>query len=243
MKQIVLATTKPLNYDGTQLGKTPSSLRKVAKRKSIPLVLEHDGPKVGAVTNLTYEFKNGIGYLLGQVQDLMGKMGASLQYTGAKIGNEIQIKAVDHVALVDDPRDPVALFSDSTNQICRYRDSVEGVVEPVPPSEDPADDPEDPSEPPQTNTTEIELTEEVLALLYQNLFENPDRLSDLVSRIEGLKSTKQDTDPEPAEDGPTSTPPLNPPMKTRIIVKPRVASDPTPKKTAPPIQRPFKGLL
>ena len=234
MQQIILATTKPLTYDGTQLGKNPASLRKVAKRKSIPLVLEHDGPKVGAVTNLKYEVKNGVGYLLGQVQDLMGKLGASLQYTGTKSGTEIQVKSVDHVALVDAPRDPVALFSDSADQVCRYRDSAEGEVEEV--AEEVAEEGTT-----ETPSTEIELTEEVLAQLYQNLFENPDRLADLVQRIDSLKPKTEVVEEAATEKKvPPSTAPT---PKTRIIIKPRVASEPAPKKSAPPIQQPFKGLL
>jgi hypothetical protein len=37
MAQVILATTQPLLYDGAYLGKNHSTLKKVAKRKSLPL--------------------------------------------------------------------------------------------------------------------------------------------------------------------------------------------------------------
>jgi len=241
MTQVILATTKPLNYGGEFLGKNHSSLKRVAQRKSLPLVIEHDGERVGAVTNLAYELRDGIGYLLGHIQDFMGKAGASLQYAGTRSGQQIKVSSVDHVALTASPRDPIAVFSDSAANATRYRDSVEGAETPT---ETQSTDIEAKPEGTKTDVdpapqgTEIELTDEVVDQLYESLFNDPKRLADLVQRIKG-------TDPEPKVD-PESSPPPEPtkaPTHTRIIIKPRTAVEAVQKKAPAPIQRPFKSLL
>lgn len=247
MTQVILATTNPLNYRGEFLGKNHSSLKKVAQRKTLPLVLEHDGERVGVVTNLAYELRDGVGYLLGYIRDFMGKVGTSLQYAGTRSVQQIRISSVDHVALTDTPRDPIALFSDSTANATRYRDSVEGTETTTETqgtgSEDKAGGTETEADP-APQGTEIELTDEVIDQLYDSLFSDPRRLADLVQRIKGTEpEPKEGTEPEP--QGGTEPEPKPDPTKatpTRIIIKPRTAVEAVQKKVPTPIQRPFKGL-
>jgi hypothetical protein len=233
MQRVILATTKPLTYGEEQLSKNPSSLKKVAKRKSLPLVLEHDGPKVGAVTDLSYEVKNGIGYLFGSIADFMGKVGSSLQYSGVRSGSEIKLTGIDHVALVDNPRDPVAVFADSDGNANRYRDSAD--EEPTEETSEEGTKIEPETKPDQG--TEIELTDETIDQLFDLLLKDPKRVAVLKELIKGTETeTKEEPKAEVPEEKPAKP-------ATRIIIKPREAKEAPVKKTPVPIQRPFKGLL
>ena len=143
------------------------------------------------------------------------------------------------MALTDTPRDPIALFSDSTANATRYRDSVEGTETTTETqgtgSEDKAGGTETEADP-APQGTEIELTDEVIDQLYDSLFSDPRRLADLVQRIKGTEpEPKGGTEPEPKPDPTNATP-------TRIIIKPRTAVEAVQKKVPTPIQRPFKGL-
>jgi hypothetical protein len=233
MQRVILATTKPLAYGEEQLSKNASSLKKVAKRKSLPLVLEHDGPKVGTVTDLTYEVKNGIGYLFGSIADFMGKVGSSLQYSGIRSGSEIQLTGIDHVALVDNPRDPVAVFADSDTNATRYRDSADE----EPTEEQSGEGTESAPEKQPDQGTEIELTDSTVDQLFDLLLRDPKRVAVLKELIKG---TEPEPEPEPREEVPEEKPVEKP---TRIIIKPREAKEVPVKKPPVPIQRPFKGLL
>jgi hypothetical protein len=233
MQRVILATTKPLTYGEEQLSKNASSLKKVAKRKSLPLVLEHDGPKVGTVTDLAYEVKNGIGYLFGSIADFMGKVGSSLQYSGIRSGSEIKLTGIDHVALVNNPRDPVAVFADSDTNATRYRDSADE----EPTEEQPEESTESEPEKQPDQGTEIELTDETVDQLFDLLLKDPKRVAVLKELIKG-------TEPEPKSEQGEEVPEEKPVEKpTRIIIKPREAKEAPVKKAPVPIQRPFKGLL
>jgi hypothetical protein len=233
MQRVILATTKPLIYGEEQLSKNASSLKKVAKRKSLPLVLEHDGPKVGTVTDLAYEVKNGIGYLFGSIADFMGKVGSSLQYSGIRSGSEIKLTGIDHVALVDNPRDPIAVFADSDTNATRYRDSADE----EPTEEQSGEGTESEPETTPDQGTEIELTDETVDQLFDLLLKDPKRVAVLKELIKG-------TEPEPKEEPEVEVPEEKPVEKpTRIIIKPREAKEAPVKKPPVPIQRPFKGLL
>jgi hypothetical protein len=236
MYKIILATTSPLQYGDQTLSKSHASLKRVARRKSLPLVLEHDGSRVGAVTNLAYQLRDGVGYLVGQIQDLWGKAGASLQYSGNPVGNEIQISSVDHVALVDAPRDPVAVFSDSVKAKFQYRDSVTETGTPEAPPE--AENPETT----ETGTpgTEVELTDEVIDQLYESIFSTPDRLLDLVNRIKAVTELKEEPQPEPPQE--SKEEPKVESKPTRLIFKPREAKTSVQKTPPKMIQQPFRGL-
>jgi hypothetical protein len=203
--------------------------------------LEHDGARVGQATGLAYELRNGVGYLMGHIDDFMGKVGLSLQYSGTKSGGEIRVGTVDHVALVDRPRDPVAVFADSEAKVTRYRDSADSPPVSVPESIDKEVTPEVVK--PGANIgaetgTEVELTDEVIDQLYDSLFKDPKRLADLVQRIKGASPEPEQ---EPTPD-PTTEPKAVVANPTRIIIKPRVAQEAVVKKTVKVIQRPFKGL-
>lgn len=246
MQRVILASTKPLTYGEERLSKTASSLKKVASRKTLPLVLEHDGPEVGSVTDLAYEVKNGIGYLFGSIADFMGKVGSSLQYSGIRSGGEIKMTSVDHVALVDQPRDPVSVFADSKPHANLYRDSAdtetpegktaEGTkVEP--PEKTPAAGTKTETEAAPNQGTEIELTEDTVDQLFELLLKDPKRVAALREMIKG-------TEPEPKEGPKVEVPEEKPAgQPTRIIIKPREAKEVPVKKAPTPIQRPFKGLL
>jgi hypothetical protein len=248
--RVILATTNALQYGEELLSKSAASLKRIAKRKSLPVTLEHDGPKVGQATNLAYEVRSGVGYLTGLISDLCGMTGTSLQYTGDRVGNRINIDKVDHVALVRTPRDPIACFSDSTdNPKIRYRDSVEELAESTADKEDKPVDTEtggvDSDVGVESEGVRVELTDEDITQLYESIFSNSDRLKDLVTRIQThldsnpTESTESTTDK--VETPKADTQAENKPK--RFIIKPRVAQDMVPPKAPKPIQQPFKGLL
>jgi hypothetical protein len=193
---------------------------------------------VGTVSNLLYEVSEGVGYLWGEIQDYMGKVGASMQYSGVRVGDGgLKITGVDHVALVSNPRDNRAIFSDSEASVIRYRDSADNDTE-TETTETEATETE--ATTPETITSEVELTEGVIDQIYNSLFQDPKRLEDLLHRIHQYipESTAPDTEtaPQPATPG-------KPEQVSRLIIKPRSATDAVPKKATPTIQRPFKGLL
>jgi hypothetical protein len=173
--------------------------------------------------------------------------GTSLQYTGERVGDRINISKVDHVALVRTPRDPIALFSDSTDAPCiRYQDSADATDEATDNDTDTNTEGAAPVEEiNREGELQVELTDDVIEKIYESIFSNPDRLNNLVDRLqEHVNSLEPETEPTEPDTNPTPQPNQSEPKPLRrVIIKPRIAQETVPPKTPKPIQRPFKGLL
>jgi hypothetical protein len=227
-----LATTRPLNYGGQLLGKTMTSLRNLAKRYvSLPLTLNHGADPIGEVRSLSFEVRDGVGYLTGVVPDNLAKLGKglSLQFRGIVSGSSVDVRDLVHATITDTPRDSQAILSDNDGDLILFQDSEDT------PPDAPATEAEAEAEATADEGTEIEITDAVLSAIRDRIMADPTFLARLTPESAG-------NDPTPVEE-PSTPVPATPVENLKIIIKPHKPQVVAPKaKPARTIQQPFRSL-
>lgn len=216
--QIILATTRALNYGNQLAAKTHATLKSIAKLGHIPLLTgSHDGEQAGEVTGLKYQKRGDLGILLGTIkQPLPEGWGCSLQYEGSISGGRIKVQPSDqlHAAILPNPRDTMTVRDADGYLLFRDSESAETTTETATSTVDEATDPSKVEEP-ATLATEVEIDTDVLI---SSLIANESLKQQLIKQILDSPSL---TDWVTALISERLTPPEPEVPKAKIVVKPK----------------------
>lgn len=226
--QIVLATTRALNYGNQLAAKTHATLKSIAKLGRIPLLSgSHDGDQAGEVTGLKYQRRGDLGVLVGTIkQSLPAGWGCSLQYEGSISGGRIRFQPSDllHAAILPNPRDTMTvrdsdgylLFRDSENDEtingAEGKTATEATDQTEAEATDQTEATETPIEQPELEVdtealVEALATNETLRTQLVDQIIESAALSDYISNLISEKLAEKEPEPERP--------------KTKVIVKPK----------------------